>query len=131
MSETLPGMEPNPAQILAYAQARPLDEKIDRAIEALRHYEAAALRLSEDGYWLAFSGGKDSIVILDLARQAGVAFKAVYNVTTIDPPELVRFIKREHPDVEWNRPRIPMLLKLSESTNGPPTRAARWCSAFG
>ena len=36
---------------------------------------------------------------------AGVRFNAVYNQTTIDPPELVRFIKTHHADVAWDHPK--------------------------
>jgi len=46
-----------------------------------------------EGYVLAFSGGKDSVVLLDLAMRSNVDFKVVYNLTTIDPPELVKFVR--------------------------------------
>lgn len=69
----------------------------------------AALRLfaPKDGspYWGAFSGGKDSVVIKALAEEAGVPVKWHYNVTTIDPPELLSFIKENHSDVEWVKPK--------------------------
>jgi len=94
-----------------------------------RELEHLAVKLHSEGYWLAFSGGKDSIVIKDLATRAGVKFRPVYNVTTIDPPELTRFIKREHPDVVWNMPPVPFFRCLAEKSNGPPTRIARWCCA--
>lgn len=58
-----------------------------------------------EGYYLAFSGGKDSVVIKHLAEKAGVKFRAVYRVTSVDPPELVQFIKEKHPDVEREIPR--------------------------
>ena len=48
-----------------------------------------------------------------------------YNVTTIDPPELVRFIKHAHPDVEFNLPNKPFF--EAAVTRGFPTRRQRWC----
>lgn len=93
----LPGYEPSEADLVEQALAQPLTRKIELAIATLREYEAMALKLNERGYWLAYSGGKDSDVILELAKMAGVKYRAVYNVTTIDPPELVLYIKREHP----------------------------------
>lgn len=102
-----------------------LQEKVDRAIALLREHEHEALKLSPFGYHLGFSGGKDSCVILDLAKRSGVKFRPVYNQTTIDPPELVRFIKEYHPEVEWNRPRRNFFKALA--VNGLPTRLCRWC----
>ena len=64
----------------------PLD-KVEKSIERLKLYEP------NEGYILAFSGGKDSVVIRELAIMAGVKYKGVYSLTTIDPPELVQFVK--------------------------------------
>ncbi len=61
--------------------------KIEVAIERLRMFEPEA------GYYLAFSGGKDSVVIKALADMDKVKYDAHYNVTSVDPPELVRFIE--------------------------------------
>lgn len=97
-----------------------LERKVDTAIERLRHFEP------EEGYSLAFSGGKDSIVLLDLAKRAGVRFEARYAVTTIDPPELVQFIRRYHPDVRWDHPARPFLRAMVDMRT-PPLRTARWC----
>jgi len=129
MSNLLPGFEPSEKDMVDMALAQPFEDKIRRSIGLLQHYESGALKLSTDGYYLAFSGGKDSCVIKQLAIEAGVSFKPWYNLTTIDPPELVQFIKRHHADVSWNKPKMPMLARLSERTNGPPTRLARWCCA--
>ena len=125
----LPAIEPGEADLVEEALRRPLAEKIESAIGLLREFEARALSLSPDGYWLAFSGGKDSQCIVELARMAGVKHRPVYNVTTIDPPELVRFIRREYPEVEFSRQTRHLLARLVAKGNGPPTRLARWCCA--
>jgi len=97
-------------------------DRIKLAIELLQHYEKMT---DGAGYYLAFSGGKDSIVIKELANMAGVKYDAHYNLTTIDPPELVQFIKREHSDVIIDRPEQPFLSRLVEKS--PPMRQVRWC----
>ena len=78
------------------AISQPLERKISNAIGLLKAHEPP------DGYYLAYSGGKDSGFILELAKMAGVKFEAWYNCVTIDPPELIHFIKRKHPEVKWN-----------------------------
>lgn len=99
---------------------------VEKAIELIRTFDGPALDHSDLGYWLAFSGGKDSCVLLDLVKRAGVKFRAAYNVTTIDPPELVRFIKKHHPEVIFNKPKRTFWRALIDS-NGLPTRRIRWC----
>jgi len=104
-----------------------LEEKTWKAVETIKEYERFALELSPDGYHLAFSGGKDSVVIKALADMAGVKYKAVYAVTTIDPPELIQFIRKHHADVEWKRHRKEALLTRVALCHGLPNRRFRWC----
>ena len=78
-----------------------------------------------EGYYVAFSGGKDSVVILDLVNRAGVAHDSHYNITCVDPPELVQFIKREHPEVERHPPTKSMWTLIQRE--GLPTRQMRHC----
>ncbi len=91
--------------------------------------EIAIMRLKEfeppEGYYVAFSGGKDSVTVLDLVRRSGVKYDAHYSLTTVDPPELVRFIKT-FPDVEIRRPKESMW-QLIERKTMPPTRIVRYC----
>ena len=77
-------------------------------------------------YFGCFSGGKDSIVIKELARLANVPVEWHYHMTTVDPPELLRFIRQHHPDVIWDRPRHGALFRRIEH-KGLPTRFVRWC----
>lgn len=104
----------------------PLDGKIECAIQRLKMFENAALRMNQEGYYLAFSGGKDSQVIYQLACMAGVKFTAHYHITTVDPPELVWFIRKEYPEVRMERPKMSMW-QLIVKKGFPPTRRARYC----
>lgn len=95
-------------------------DKVQIAIDRLRQFEPT------DGYYLAFSGGKDSITIYRLAELAGVAFDAHYHVTTVDPPELVKFIREHYPDVPRERPEMTMF-QLILYKKWPPMRRQRYC----
>lgn len=106
---------------------RPLAEKVEIALARIREYEPMALELSEHGYYVAFSGGKDSIVLERLFKMAGVKYAAWYNNVTIDPPELVRFIKDFYPEVQWNNPKMHLTRMMVHQSKGPPTRMTRWC----
>lgn len=107
-----------------------LKRKIDVSIERLRAFEPR----NGEGYHLAFSGGKDSVVLKALADMAGVKYRAVYRVTSVDPPELVQFIKRQHPDVIREIPKdtdgkpITMWSLIPQKLM-PPTRLVRYCCA--
>lgn len=79
----------------------------------------------EDGYFVGFSGGKDSQVLLNLVKRSGVKYKAHYNVTTIDPPENVRFIRQYYPEVHFIHPRQ-TFFKMIEK-RGLPTIFHRFC----
>lgn len=117
----LPGFELSRKDAIRAAMSMAFDKKYHKAILLLREHEP------KDGYRLCFSGGKDSIVVKQLAIEAEVRFVSHYNVTTIDPPELIKFIKQYHKDVIWNRPEKNLVFKMLDKTSGPPTRRGRWC----
>jgi len=98
-----------------------LPAMVDASIALLRAHEPEGA-----AYYGAFSGGKDSVVIKELARIAGVRVVWHYHNTTIDPPELVQFIKRQHPDVAWTKPKHGNFFARME-VKGFPTRRCRWC----
>jgi len=80
----------------------------------------------EDGYVLAYSGGKDSDCILALAKEAGVKFEAVHHLTTIDPPELVRHVVSRE-GVTFTKPKESMVSMIRRK--GLPSAVRRWCCA--
>jgi len=94
-------------------------DKVAIAIDRLRAFEP------EEGYYLAFSGGKDSQCIYHLAVEAGVKFDAHYNITGIDHPELVYFIRQNYSDVIRDMYKTSMWRLIER--NGPPTRLKRFC----
>lgn len=104
-------------------------DKIQKSIELIQKAEKLALEYSEDGFHLAFSGGKDSQVIYHLAKMAGVKFKAYMSITTIDPPELLRFIRKNYPDVIFIRPKI-NFYNLIIKKKMLPTQMVRYCCGY-
>ncbi len=69
-------------------------DKPKNSIRLLQEFEPMALQLNLDGYYLCYSGGKDSDTILNIALQSQVKFSAHYNITGIDPTEAVVHIKQ-------------------------------------
>lgn len=105
-----------------------LQEKIDYSIALIRKSEKLALAMNPgDGLYVGFSGGKDSQAVLELVKMSGVKYRAVYNVTTNDPADNVRFIRQHYPDVEFSIPRNSFFQLIERK--GLPTRLTRWCCA--
>lgn len=109
-----------------------LAQKVKSAVERLKAFAPP------DGspYYLAFSGGKDSVTTKAIADLAGVNYEAHYRVTSVDPPELVQFIKKQHPDAFRDIPHYksgelegkPITMwNLIPLKQMPPTRLARYC----
>ena len=97
-------------------------DKVQTAIDRLRTFEP------KEGYYVADSGGKDSSCVVKLCEMAGVKFDAHYNATTIDPPQLVRFIRQHHPETKIEKPEYTMR-ELIIKKQYPPTRLMRYCCA--
>ena len=106
-----------------------LKQKIEYSIDLLRKSEKMAIRLDpEDGFYLAFSGGKDSQALYHIALMAGVKFKAHMNLTSVDPPEVIRFVKKQYPDVELIKPKM-SIYDMALKKHILPTMRLRWCCA--
>lgn len=74
----------------------------------------------------AFSGGKDSQCCYHLLKDAGVEFHAEYSITRFEPPELLKFIRANYPDVTFRRA-YKMSLVDEIAYSGLPNMWARWC----
>ena len=112
------------------AKVRPsLARKIRYSVDLIRKSEKMALRLDpENGFYNTFSGGKDSQVLYYLVKLAGVKHKTHMNLTSVDPPEVVRFVRTQYPDVELIRPKM-SIYEMAKKKHLLPTMRFRWCCA--
>ena len=97
--------------------------KIEDAISFLREHEPP------EGYYVAFSGGKDSVVTLDLVRRSGVKHDVHMNLTSVDPIELLRFVREHYAEIDFVKPRQSMAALIIKK-GFPPTRIIRYCCEF-
>lgn len=102
-------------------------DKVQISIDRLKAFQP-----KDRPYWLAFSGGKDSVCVLRLAQMASVDFEAHYNITSVDPPELIWFIRKEYPEVIFSRQHYPdgkpiTMWSLMKNRALPPTKFGRYC----
>lgn len=103
-----------------------LEKLEEEAIAFIRNAEKLALRMDERGFHVAFSGGKDSQVLLALVEMSGVKHHAEMQVTSVDPPNLMKFVRKHYPQVKLNLPKMNMR-QLILKKGMLPTRIARFC----
>ena len=96
-----------------------LQTKIDHAVRLIQ----SAAFSEGSPVEVAYSGGKDSDVILELTRMAGIPFRAIYKNTTIDPPGTIRHALEQ--GAEMLKPSKTFFQLLEE--NGMPNRWQRHC----
>ena len=75
---------------------------------------------------VAYSGGKDSDVILELVRMSGVEYRAIYKCTTIDPPGTIKHC--EENGVEIMRPKESFFKMMRDK--GIPNKEPVVCRVF-
>lgn len=98
-----------------------LRKKVNFAIKLLR-----SIPTDEQPVEISYSGGKDSDVILELAKMAGIKYRAIYKNTTIDPPGTIKHCKEK--GVEVFAPTINFFDLVKKK--GCPTRRARFCCEY-
>ena len=96
-----------------------LKKKIKQAVKLLQVcYKSAGEPIE-----VAYSGGKDSDVILELAKMSGIEYRAIYKNTTIDPPGTIKHVMEK--GVEIRRPKESFFSLMKR--NGYPNRFSRFC----
>lgn len=97
-----------------------LQKKVKQALRLLR---SVSQNRGGQTIEVAYSGGKDSDVILQLAKESGINFRAIYKNTTIDPPGTINHAKEA--GAEILRPKKSFFQLIRE--HGLPTRLKRNC----
>ena len=99
-----------------------LQIKINRAIKLL---QSAAAKAAEVGQplELCYSGGKDSDVILELAKMSGIKYRAIYKCTTIDPPGTIKHAIDNGAEIVRPEETFFQLIRRK----GLPSRLVRFC----
>lgn len=102
-------------------------DKVSVAIERIHKFESIA---KQEGLKVicAFSGGKDSIVILDLCKKSGINFEAKF-FQAFESPEVLRFIKKEYSEVEFVSPHYSFYQAFRDKKLFP-TKRMRWCCSL-
>lgn len=121
---------------------RALGRRIEESRETLRLAADMSLRYYGLPLAVAYSGGKDSDVLLHLARRflPRGSFEVLHSHTTADAPQTVRHVRSVFRSLEHRRIRtaVHMPAYKGESTTmwkligtkGPPTRRMRYCCAI-
>lgn len=99
-----------------------LQKKVKRAIRLLKSASKVASKHGQP-LEICYSCGKDSEVILELAKMAGIEYRAIYKVTTIDPPGTIKHATEK--GVELVRPKETFFQLIRRK--GLPSRKVRFC----
>ncbi len=94
----------------------PLEKKVEQAIKLLQSIPGTEIEL-------CFSGGKDSSVILELAKMAKITYRAIYKKTTLDPIGTIKFCRDNGCEIVEPKMTFFELIKH----RGFPTRRCRFC----
>lgn len=111
------------AHALAPSPAQVCEEAEKKLLQAIRLVRSANVTRT---YTIAFSGGKDSVLLDYICREAGLHLPKVYNMTTIDPPGTISFCRKHGCLI--GRPHSSFLQLVEKK--GMPTMFSRYCCQY-
>lgn len=111
-----------------------------KAIERMQKASEISMKQFGQPLVVTYSGGKDSDVILQIAKNAKVPFEVLHNHTTADAPETVYHIRNVFRELELDgikctvdkpvyKGKRTSMWNLIPQKSMPPTRLVRYCCA--
>lgn len=111
----------------ALSKASPsLRRKMEHTHDVLLKALPLALKYDEKGFYVGFSGGKDSQALYHMMQLCEVPMHVYFSPTSIDPPENIRFIKTNYPEVEFVKLST-NIFEVFKSMKVLPSMKIRWC----
>ena len=121
--------------------SKSLKEKINKSIEVLKQAAYISYTYYNKPLIIAYSGGKDSDVMLDLALKAEINFEVLYSTTTVEAPQTMKHISEvfshlRKRGIKTNRTKPTYkgkpvnMFSLIEQKGIPPTRRIRYCCSI-
>ena len=107
-----------------------LQKHMERTKDILLKALPLALRYDpENGFYVGFSGGKDSQALYHMMQLLKLPMHAYFSPTSIDPPENIRFIKTMYPEVEFVKI-TENIFDLFRRMKVLPSMRIRYCCSF-
>lgn len=113
----------------ALSKASPvLRRKMEHTRDVVLKALPLALKYDEKGFFVGFSGGKDSQALYHMIRLCDVPMHVYFSPTSVDPPEVIRFIRKYYPEVEFVKIHE-NIYDVFKQMKVLPTMKIRWCCA--
>lgn len=113
-------------QALAKASPR-LRKQMEHTRDIILKAVPFALRYDPDkGFWCGFSGGKDSQALYHMMQLCNAPMHVYFSPTSVDPPEVVRFIRKNYPEVEFVKIHE-NIYDVFKQMKVLPSMRIRWC----
>lgn len=116
-------------QALAKASPR-LRGRMEHSRDVILKALPLALKYDPDkGFFVGISFGKDSQALYHMMQLCNVPFHAYFSPTSIDPAEVIRFGRKNYPEVEFTKI-DKSIFDVFKAMKILPSMRIRWCCAY-
>lgn len=116
-------------QALAKASPR-LRRQMEHSRDVILKALPLALKYDPDkGFFVGVSFGKDSQALYHMMQLCNVPFHAYFSPTSVDPAEVIRFGRKNYPEVEFTKI-DKSIFDVFREMKVLPSMKIRWCCAY-